>query len=287
MEAIRETPGSPFGGLALATVEATDGAAVQVRGQSFGRAPARLALPGGSYRPQAGDSVLVGRADDGGLYVVGVVRALRDVESLRASDGTTVTIEDDDGQEVMRVRDPEGRLMVEHRPGDGKTVIHAAGDLVLRAGGDLNLAAVGAIRVRAGTDLDLEGRGDVRLASTDLEGDEASSLTMREGRTQLRTRHLGAELDRADLVLGEANLVVGTMRSVARRVKLEVGLLETRAERIVEKARETWRETEGLSQTRAGRIRLVATGAFQAIGEQALLKARGDVKIKGEKIYLA
>ena len=287
MEAIRESSTSPFGALALAKVEALDGAAVQVSGRGFGRASARLALPGGSYRPRAGDSVLVGRADDGGLYVVGVVRALREVASVRASDGTVAAIEDDDGQEVLRVRDPDGRLLVEHRPSEGKSVIHAAGNLALRTDGDLDLEAAGAIRMRAGTDLELEGRGDVRIASTDLEGQEASSLSMREGRTQLRTERLGAELGRADIKLQEANLVVGTLRTVARRVKQEVGVLETRAERIIEKAQESWRETEGLSQTRAGRLRLVATDALQAIGEQVLLKAHEGVKIKGEKIYLA
>lgn len=286
MEPIRERAASPFGALALAKVEALDGAAVRVSGRGFGRASARLALSGGSYGPRVGDSVLVGRADDGGLYVVGVVRALREVASVRASDGTVAAIEDDEGREVLRVRDSSGRLLVEHRPEEGRTVVCAAGDLAFRAGGDLDLTAEGAVRVRAGTDLDLEGRGDVRLASTDVEGNVASSLSMREGRTQLRTERLGAELDRADVTVQEANLVVGTLRTVARRVKHEVGLLETRAERIVEKAQESWRETEGLSQTRAGRLRLVARGALQAIGEETLIKAREGVKIKGEKIYL-
>ena len=125
------------------------------------------------------------------------------------------------------------------------------------------------------------------MAAQDLDGEEGSALEMRGGRTALRTRRFGARIERADAQLDEGNLVVGTLRTVAQRVKQEVGVIETRAERLVERAKESWRETEGLAQTRAGRLRLVATGALTAMGETALLKAREGVKIKGEKIYLA
>ncbi len=279
---------SGLGGLALASIESVDGAALRVSGPAFGTARARLALAPGAYTPRPGDTVLVGRADDRSLYVVGVVRALREVgPSVRASDGTSAAIEDDDGEEVLRLRDPEGRLLVEHRPGDGRSVVHAAGDLAFVAGGDIDLSAAGAVRLRAGTDLEIEGQGDVQIAAVDVDGERASSLSMRGGRMAVETRRLGVKLDRADLSLGEANLVVGTLRTVAKRVKHEARVFELQAERLVEKTGEAWRETEGLAQTRAGRLRLVAAGALQVIGEHTLLKAREGVKIKGEKIYLA
>jgi len=280
--------GAPLGALALAKVIAVDGLALTVRGASFGTSSARLALIGSGYTPRVGDAVLVGGADDGARYVVGVVRALREVTpSVTASDGTSAALERDDGREVLRLRDGEGRLLLEHRPGEGRTVIHADGDLSLDAEGDLDLSAAGAVRVRAGTDLELDGAGDVRLAARDLAGEIASAVTMREGRTEVRTRRLGARVERVDTQVDEANLVTGTLRTVARRVKHDVEVLETHAGRLVEKANEAWRETEGLSQTKAGRLRLVAEGALTALGETALLKAREGVKIKGEKIYLA
>jgi len=284
-----QTPlGAPLGALALAKVVAVDGAALTVRGASFGTAAARLALVGHGYAPRVGDAVLVGAADDGARYVVGVVRALREVApSVTASDGTSAALEADEGREVLRLRDPEGRVLLEHRPSEGRTVIHAAGDLALDADGDLDLSAAGKVRVRAGTDLELEGAGDVRLAATDLDGAVASAVTMREGRTEVRTRRLGARVERVDTQVDEANLVTGTLRTMARRVKHDVEVLETRAGRLIEKTTEAWRETEGLSQTKAGRLRLVASGALTALGETALLKAREGVKIKGEKIYLA
>jgi len=287
MSAIEQERVMGFGALSLAMVEGVDGSSLRLSGPSFGRASARLAIASGQYEPRAGDSVLVGRADDGCLYVVGVVFALREVTSVRASDGSVAAIEDDEGREVLRLRDPEGRVLVTHHPAEGRSVIHASGDLGLRAEGNIDLAAAGAVRVRAGTNVEIVGAGDVALAAEDLDGERRSAISMREGVMGVTTERLAAKIDRADMTLGESNLVVGTIRTVARRMKLEVGVIETKAERIVERAQESWRETEGLSQTRAGRLRLVAKGAFQAIGQQALLKAREGVKIKGEKIYLA
>ena len=283
------------GPIALAKVESADGASVRVSGPGFGRAAARLAVP--AYAPRAGDAVLVALADDGTRYVVGVVRALRDStdfppesrsSELRASDGAHARLErDEEGREALVLRDAGGRLIVAHRPELGRTEICADGDLVLRAGGDLELDAQGAVRVRAGSDLRLEGRGDVAIASTDLDGTTRSALSMREGQTSLSTERLGASAERADVTIRELNLVTRTLRTVAGRVKHEIEVLETNAGRIVERAQESYRETEGLSQSKAGRLRMVAQTSFTALAEKVLLKAGEDVKIKGEKIYLA
>lgn len=248
---------------------------------------ARVALVG--YAPEPGDRVLSGRAGDD-LYVVGVVRALRAVESraVTASDGVRAALEtDDEAREVLRLRDPQGELLLEHRPHDGRTVICAAGDLAIDAGGDLALGARGDVRVSAGGALLLEGAGDVGLRATDLDGEARSAFSMREGRAALFAERLGAEVERADVSVQELNLVARTLRTVADRVRTKAERVEVEAGRVMERARESWRETEGLAQTTAGRLRLVARGALTALGREATLRGRADVKIKGEKIYLA
>lgn len=287
--------GAWSGPVALAKVESAEGASLRILGPGFGRAAARLGLPG--YAPRAGDTVLVTLADDGWRYVIGVVRALRDTAKgaaepsateVRSSRGAHARLEvDGDGREVIALRDAAGRLLVTHHTELGCTEIHADGDLSLRAGGDLSIGAEGVVEIDAGADLRLRGRGDVQVGSTDLEGALRSSLTLREGRTQLTTDHLGASVDHADVAVRELNVVSRTLRTMASRVQTEVELLETRAGRIVEHAKETFRETEGLSQTKAGRLRLVAEKSFTTLAEKVLLKARADMKIKGDKIYLA
>lgn len=274
--------------VSLAKVIAVDGGRVQVTGPSFGRASAQLATTG-AYEPCVGDAVLVAGGDDGRRYVVGVVRALRQVgSSVKSASGAEASLSQDERGEVLRLHDASGQLLFEHHPELGRSIVHAPlGSLELRAAGDLELSAGGAVRVRSGTDLDLEGGGAVRVATAKLGDGAQSALTMEGGRAALETERLGVDVTRADVRVNEANLVANTLRTVAGRVKHQAQAIEIRAERLVERTKESWRETEGLSQTRAGRIRMVAEQAFHAIGERAVLKARQDVKIKGEKIYLA
>ena len=47
-----------------------------------------------------------------------------------------------------------------------------------------------------------------------------------------------------------------------------------------------FREVEGLSQTRAGRIRLVAESSLSALAERVKLKAKSVFAIDGESIHL-
>jgi hypothetical protein len=65
-----------------------------------------------------------------------------------------------------------------------------------------------------------------------------------------------------------------------------VGVLETHAKRIVEKAKDAYRDVEGLSQTRAGQVRIVAQKTFRAIAERVRMRASKDAKVQADKIYL-
>jgi hypothetical protein len=103
----------------------------------------------------------------------------------------------------------------------------------------------------------------------------------------VEARHVSTEAERAEVRVKEAHLVAGTLRSVVHRVRERAEVVERTAGRVVERAREVYRDVEELSQTRAGRLKLVADRALTALGRSTLVKAREDVKIKGDKIYLA
>lgn len=249
------------GAVVTAAVTAVEGARVSLESPAFGAASARVGVP--HYRPRVGDAVLVLASADGARFVVGVLRALREVpDPLVAGDGSRASIERDEDGEVLRVRDGGGRLVFEHRP--GKSVVHAPeGDLVLATEGRLELSGAQGVHIDAGPELRLGAQ-----------------------RTRLDTQDLRAAAERAQVQVKDASLVAGTLRTVADRVRERVETVERTAGRVVERAREVYREVEGLEQTRAGRLRLVAEKAFTVLSERASLKAREDVKIKGDKIYL-
>lgn len=271
------------GSIVTATVEAVHGARVDVRSPSFGTVSARLAVPA-PYEPRPGDDVLVAAAE-GARYVIGVLRALRDASppSICAPDGSSATLEQGAEGPVWRLKDRDGRLIFEHvvlESGARRSVVHLDEDLDVRAAGDLSLSAGGLVSIRGEAGASLRSPGAVELAS------EGSAVRLDRERASVDATLLDARADRADLKAKDANLVIGTLRSVVHRLREKADVVERSAGRIVERAREVYREVEDLSQTKAGRLKLVADTALTLLGSSTEVKAREDVKVKGEKIYL-
>lgn len=194
----------------------------------------------GDYEPVAGDTVLVGRADDGQAYVVGVVSSSAEPAPRLRRDAET-----------------------------GRTVLDAEGDLVLRAHG----------RVR------VEGEDGVTLLAGGEDGD--ARVTLERGSLRAEVTRVGVEAVEALAKVALARVDAGVLAVVARRASTTAEVIETRAQRIFERAHASYREVESLAQTRAAQVRMIATEALQLRGKRALVKAERDVKIKGEKIYLA
>lgn len=185
--------------------------------------------------------------------------------SVTVADGTRAFVAE--GGDTLRVADAKGRVLFEHRAGEGRTIVYApAGDLELRADhGRIDLVAAEGIRLHSERKLELEGERSVTVT----------------------TPALSARTGVATLMASEASVVAKTLTTAAETARHVAGVLEVEAGRIVERAKNAYREIEELSQTRAGRMRLVAKATFHLLGERALLKAEKEMKLDGEKIYLA
>lgn len=155
-----------------------------------------------------------------------------------------------DGGTIVELRAPDGGLIVEYRPAEGTCRIHARA-VQLCAEDDLSLSA--------GRRVQIEAAEGVVLRS----GESAVSVDPR------------AIAQRAETVETEAS-----------RLVQRVAELETHARRLVERTRESFREIEELAQTKAGRLRLVAEETVRVLGRQTFFKAREDMKLRGERIYL-
>ena len=190
----------------------------------------------------------------------------------------------------------------------------AAGDAVLVAGDDRERFVVGVLSAtraqivtRGGVAAEVETRGEAEtLRVTDATGRVIFEHRASEGVTVISVPHGDLELrapngsirlqagkrvevraPEADVKVGEARVTARQLTSTIDRVRQVVGVLETRAERVIERARNVYRDAEELSQTRAGRIKIIAEKTVHVLGQHTLFKAREDVKIKGEKVYLA
>lgn len=246
-----------------------------------------LAIP--SYAPERGDRVLLARGESGASYVIGVLVALRAVEQVvRASDGARAELSSAtsglEGGESLAVRDPAGRLLFEYHPGEGRSVIHAPErDLEFRAEGRIDLLAGESVRVRGERQVELSaGRG----ANTEGAEAPASRVGLSTRGLEIEGPTLEAKANVAKAAFGEAHLVARAISTVSERSRHLAGLMEVRVTRLLEKARDVYREAEGLSQTRAGRLKLLADKTLHVFGQRAAVEAKDEVKIDADKIHI-
>jgi hypothetical protein len=247
---------------------------------------AQLATPGYD-EPREGDRVLAMTDDFGSVWVVGVISAPRSASLLdQALEGFASEASLDPA--TAEVRDREGRLLFEYDARTDKAVLHVPS-------GDLEISvAEGALRMRARDGIELDTDDSVRLRggrAVQLEASRADGpatrISMDPGQLSLVGSVLTAAADRAEILVSKLGVKADQVESHVDRVRNVVKVLDTRAGRIIQRAKDVYQETEGLHQTRAGRLRMAAAKAVQIVGENTLLKARDRMKVKGERIHLA
>jgi hypothetical protein len=277
----------PYPALSPATVKSVSHGRVWLEVEGQASVSALVAVPA-PYAPRAGDSVLVAAGQGAERYVVGVLVALREATPLVLRDGTSAAISESPEGEVLSVRDSSGRLVFEHHAAAHRSVVHATGNLELRADeGGILLSARDAVRVHSEREVRLESAHAVRLGTTPAGDRPASSLLMDARGTHLATPHLEARAGTARAEVEEASLSARALSTTCQTVRQTVDVLEVKAGRILEQAENVYREVKDLAQTRAGRMRLVAEASFHLFGRRTLFKAKEDLKLKAEKIHLA
>jgi len=253
---------------------------VRVRlGAGAGRteeAPARLTQIAG-YCAAEGDRVLVVRADDG-LYVVAVIHAAHP-PALVLPDGARAAVE---GQ-ALSLRDPEGRLLVRYAQGAAEIVAPEAdlvlsapeGRVVLRAGTDVAFEAARDVTQRAGRRVAL-GAGDQDAAQIEVEAEE----------TRVVTERLEVEARASRLVTATAVMLARSVATTAEEVATKVERYELHATRIIEQAKDAFRDVSDLLQSRVGRARTIVEDSYALYTRRTVMASKDDTSIDGRKILL-
>ena len=113
-----------------------------------------------------------------------------------------------------------------------------------------------------------------------------SHLEMDGARTRLEASRFEARAGEASWSVREAILGAETVETAIGRARHAVDAVEVTAGQIIERAKDVFRETEGVTQTRAGRIRMIAEGVFSVLGGRATIKAEEELALMGDKIEL-
>ncbi len=201
------------------------------------------------------------------------MKATRENQPTRVGVPSGATLEercDRDGRTSVTLRAPDGGLLLEYLPADGTCRIHAQ---------RIDIEAEQSLRL-AGRRVQIEAERGVVLRSGD------TTVAVRPDQIGLLTEELRASATSTEWTSKTFRLAAEQVETEAHRIVQRVGELETHARQIIERTRESFREAEELAQTQAGRIRLVAKDTLWALGRRALIKAREDLKLRGDKIYL-
>jgi hypothetical protein len=250
---------------------------VAVRTSGRGRSElvhARL-LELGGYRPSEGDRVLVTFDDDGDAYVTGVLHAARPPQLCRA-DGTRVEL----AGEVFELRDADDRLLFRYADGDAEIVAPRR---------DLKLVAPhGRVTLQAGTDVSIEAARDVSCQATRRAalGSRQTQLSLDPRRAELVASKVQVLAQESQVESAKATLVARSIAVTAEKLAHNVEHWELRADKIVERARESLRDVRELAQTTAGRARALVHGLYSLRTGRTSLLSREETSIDGERILL-
>jgi hypothetical protein len=210
-------------------------------------------------------------------------------QAIETAEGARASIDGSEGDARIRVHDERGALIFEYRPAEGRSVVYApSGNLELRAdSGSIDLVAAEAVRVKSTRAVVIESEEAVHLEATDRGKASVSRLSLLRRAMVMAAPLVSTRAAKSEVEADVVEVKARESTSTVEHVRQVVETLETSASRILERAKESYREVEGLSQTRAGRLRMVAEKTLHVLGQRTLIKAYEDMKLRAEKIYIA
>ena len=167
--------------------------------------------------------------------------------SIAAATGASASVE----QDAIVVRDAQGAVVFRFDSCTGVATL-------VSPGSELRLSAPhGKLVLEAGTDIELRAGGSTRLLSRDLTA-----------------------------AVDTANLQVEKLQVTSTDADIVVDRWRLKADRILEKAGDVYRDIDGLLQTHADRLRAVVRGATQILSGRTLIVREKETAIDGEKVLL-
>jgi hypothetical protein len=120
----------------------------------------------------------------------------------------------------------------------------------------------------------------------DLRSEKGSICLQAAKNIELNSPHFSLETGKAELNIADANYQGVRLGASIAQTKLFLGKLNTTVGRLIEKAKNVYRQVDNLNQLKAGRMRTLIKGSYHLKSESINQKADKDVRIDGDKINL-
>jgi len=210
----------------------------------------------------------------------GVVPAAPDAgKVLRLSDGSTASVEEGG----LFVRDEDGRLLVRYKDGAAE---------ICAPSGDLTLAApCGRVVVKSGVDVTIESARDIvnragRRVDLVAGTPKDAQVRIEPDVTTVSTSKLKVVARSSRFVAGQATVIARVIATTAERVATNAGEVELQANRVVERARDVFRDVADLAQTRVGRARTIVRDVYALYSRRTVMVSDEETSVDGTKILL-
>ncbi|NOZ51721.1 MAG: DUF3540 domain-containing protein [Gammaproteobacteria bacterium] len=250
---------------------------------------AMLAIP--AYQPSVGHRVLVTGECINECYIIGVLPSTKTVKKadrmVSTTCGALARVTQKNNEECLQVEDERGQLLFEYRPGQGTGVLSMPeGDLALHAPkGNIQLVSGKSVVCSSIGPMVFESASGIDLC---VKTNKAKSTSVRlfNNTLGLSSERLGVQAQNANIQIEKANYYGKTINGTVEYAKWVYQKLENIVERLFERARNVYRHTEELHQTKAGRMRTLVDGDYHLKSEAIDVRAEETVKIDGKKIHL-
>jgi Protein of unknown function (DUF3540) len=251
---------------------------------------ARVAIPGATEL-RNGNTILVIGDEPDELYAIGLlnrkVAPAATPARLALSSGAYADASRLQGDESLRIFSKDNELLLEYNETKGRTRINVErGNLEFTVQDGSIVFASGREILFHGQSVGITGVSAIRLEIAHAIGKIRSALTLLPNRSNLTGSDLGISAGHAELNVDETEYKGRDFTGTLRSARLAADRLETTAHSIVEKAKNTYRTVEQLTQLRTGRLRTLVSSTFHFKARRAFVKAEQDYRIKAEKIHL-
>jgi hypothetical protein len=114
----------------------------------------------------------------------------------------------------------------------------------------------------------------------------AETVNVAGSHITMASKELDLQSSRANAFVADVSFIGRTFQAHINTVRIVANTVSNIADRIIQRARQSYRLIEDLDEIKAGRISSIARGVLFMKGKRSSLMAENKVKIDGEKIHL-
>ncbi len=207
--------------------------------------------------------------------------------TLHASNGTSVSLLTENGNEKITMRSDTGQIIFEYQPETKKCYFAVPeGDLHFDApAGNIFFSSGRDIQLKCPGDISVEGEGKIAMHSGKFSHGN-SALILDRQQAHLQGSKVAIIAEQGEFAIANTSFRSRRLAAKIERARVTLDDMEIVAETIRQKAKNVIHNVENLLQINAGRMRTFVRGLYNLKGERTYLKADKDMKLKGEKIHL-